>query len=142
MENTARPGWVTIVSVLFLLWNLVGIAAFVMQYSMTPADIAKLSSVEQAMWGEIKPWTWAAYAVAVLSGTAGAIALLRHSVKAVPLFLLSIAALLVQFSYAFGFVMGAGHLEILAFPTFIIVMAVVEFFFSRDWRNKNWQCHR
>lgn len=139
MANTStRPGWVFIVSIILLLWNLAGIAAFCMQYAMTPEDIAKLSSIEQAMWGEMRPWTWAAYAVAVLAGTGGAIALLLCSAKAVPLFLLSIAALLVQFSNAFGFVMGAGHLELMAFPAFIIAMAVLEYFLSRNWRNKGW----
>jgi uncharacterized protein YneF (UPF0154 family) len=137
MENTA-PRWLLWVGLLFLVWNLIGVGAFIMQWNMTPADIAKLPEVQQKMWNAMGGFRWAAYAIAVLCGTAGAIALLMKKKWAAMAFMISIGPLMVQFSNPVGFALGTDELQLIVFPLFIIAVAVLEFFLARKWRNKGW----
>jgi hypothetical protein len=105
---------------------------------MTPADIAKLPVEQQEMWAGMGQVTWGAYAVAVLSGLIGAIFLLMKKKAATMAFLFSIAALILQFSNPISYALGAGQLQMIIFPLFIIAVAVLEFFLSRKWRDKGW----
>lgn len=137
MTNTA-PRWLFWVSLLFLIWNLFGIAAFISQWNMSATDIAKLPDVQQRMWSGMGSFTWGAYALAVLSGTAGAVSLLMKRKWAVLAFLVSVAALIAQFSNPIGFALGAGEVQLILFPLFIIAMAVLELFLARGWKNRGW----
>lgn len=137
MQNTA-PRWLLWVSLLILVWNLFGVFAFVSQWNMGPADIAKLPQVQQDMWANMGSVTWGAYAVAILSGTIGAVFLLMKNKAAVNVFLISVIALGVQFSNPIGFALGADQAQMIIFPLFIIAMAVLEFFLARKWRDKGW----
>jgi hypothetical protein len=132
------PRWLLWVSILLLLWNLFGIAAFTMQWNLTADDIAKLPDAQQQMWATLGPLSWAAYAAAVLSGTAGAIALLMRKKWALICFAISVIALLIQFSGPLGFAFGAGELQIMVFPLFIIAVAILELFLTRKWRKLGW----
>jgi hypothetical protein len=136
--GTPAPRWLTWIVIIFLLWNLFGIFAFVSDWNMTPADIAALPTEQQEMWAGMNGLTWAAYALAVLSGTAGAIGLLMKKPWAVPAFIISVAALAAQFGYPIGEALGADRLQMIIFPLFIIAVAVVEYFLARNWRNKGW----
>jgi hypothetical protein len=137
MENTA-PRWLLWVGLLFLIWNLIGVFAFVSQWNLTPADIAKLPEEQRDMWAGMGALTWAAYAVAVLSGTIGAILFLMRKRAATFAFLLGLAALIVQFSNPIGFAIGADQLQMIVFPLFIITVAALQFSLSRFWRDKGW----
>jgi hypothetical protein len=137
MQNSA-PRWLIWVSLLFLVWNLFGVFAFATQWNMGPADIAKLPQVQQDMWANMGSVTWGAYAVAVLSGTIGAILLLMKKKAAAMLFLINLAALVLQFSNPIGFAIGADQLQLTVFPLFIIAMSALQFLLSRNWRDKGW----
>jgi hypothetical protein len=137
MQNSA-PRWLIWVSLLFLVWNLFGVFAFATQWNMGPADIAKLPQVQQDMWANMGSVTWGAYAVAVLSGTIGALFLLMKKKAAAMLFLVNLAALALQFSNPIGFAIGANQLQLIVFPLFIIAMSAVQFLLSRNWRDKGW----
>jgi len=137
MEKTA-PRWLTWVSILFVVWNLFGIAAFIMQWNLTAADIAKLPEAQRQMWAQMGGVTWAAYATTVLSGTFAAVMLLFRKKLAVGAFLLNVAALLLQFSNPLSFAYGAGEGQMMVFPLFIIAVAIVELFLTRKWRKLGW----
>lgn len=138
MENTA-PRWLLWAGIILLIWNLIGVAAFAAQWSMTPADIAELPQLQQDLWNDMPGWAWAAYAVAVPAGTLGAIGIILKKWWAASLFSLSLIALLVQFSYPFLVANAAqGGMEMLGLPLFIIVIAVVQWQLSRSWQRKGW----
>jgi hypothetical protein len=74
-------------------------------------------------------WLWLDYAVAVLAGTGGAIALLLRRRVAVPLFLLSLIAVVVQFGYVFiatDIIAIKGVVVAMAFPILIFVIAILQ----------------
>ena len=139
MQNTA-PRWLLWVSIILLLWNLMGVGAFVSQWMMSADQLATLPPEQQAMWAKMPSWAWAAYAVAVFAGTAGAIGLLLRKKWAVPLFLLSLLSVLAQFAYPFIIAGGLTTLgaTALIFPALIILVAIVQWRFAVAGRANKW----
>jgi hypothetical protein len=136
---TSSPRWLTWVGVLFLLWNLVGVAAFVSQWSMSPADIAALPKQQRDLWVSMPGWAWAAYAFAVFVAAVGSIGLILRKWWAPLAYSLSLIALIIQFSYPFLLARGAQtDMSMLAFPIFIVVMGVLQWQLSRAWQRKGW----
>ncbi len=133
-----KPKWVMIVSIIFLLWNLIGLASFTMQWLMTPTDIAKLPADQRELWGNMAGWIWVAYAVAVGAGTLGAVGLLLGKKWAVPLFLISMIAILIQFSTPLLYALKENLMTLMVFPAFIFIAALVEWILARKWTAKGW----
>lgn len=138
MENTA-PRWLLWVGILFLLWNLMGVGAFISDWNMSESDVAALPKLQQDLWNGMPGWAWAAFAVGVLAGTLGSIGLIMRKSWAPLLFALSLIAVIIQFAYPFMFANAAqGGMEMLALPIFIIVVAVIQWQLSRSWQRKGW----
>ena len=86
----------TPVAVVALLWNLIGCAAYLSDVMLTPADVAKLSDAQQAMYAARQAWSVAATAIAVWGGAAGSVGLIMRKRWATPLLLASLAGVIVQ----------------------------------------------
>ena len=139
IDISAAPKWLLWVGILFLLWNLMGIGAFASQWTMSDADVAALPQVQRDLWVSMPGWAWVAYAIGVGVGTLGAIGLLLRKWWAPLAFALSLIAVLVQFSYPFLFAQQAqADMAMLAFPIFIVVMAIIQWQLSRAWQRKGW----
>ena len=115
-----------IIAIGLLIWNLIGVAAFAMQYGADLAAMAKSEPYTARIFAEMPGWAWAAYAVAVGAGTGGALLLLLRKAAAVALFAVSVAAVVVQFGYSFlgtdlWAVKGASAA---VFPAVILMIAV------------------
>jgi hypothetical protein len=137
MNAATAPRWLTWVGIIFLLWNIIGIGAFISQWTMSAADIAALPQIERDLWVGMPGWAWTAYAIGVGVGTLGAIGFIMRKWWAPLAFAFSLIAILIQFSYPFLTAQGAQtDIAILAFPMFIVVMAVIQWQFSRHWQRK------
>ena len=90
-----------IISVLALVWNSMGVMAYVGQAYMNEEAYAALEAGEQAYHDGVPAWVTAAFAIAVFAGALGCIALLMKKKWANSLFLLSFIAVIVQFIYNF-----------------------------------------
>jgi hypothetical protein len=128
IEKSFRP-----ISIVLLLWSLMGIAAYLSQVTMSTAELAKTDPYQAHMFEQMPKWAWAAYAIAVWSELLGAIALLLKRKWAVPLFLISLVAVVVQFSYAFTMtdlltVKGWGAA---IFPAVIAIIGIGQWLFAR-----------
>jgi len=99
-ENTV-PKWFNIVAILALVWNLMGVMAFVMQMMMTPEMIAELPQAEQDIYNSVPMWATIAFACAVFGGALGSLALLMKKSLAQPLLLLSLVGVLIQMFHSF-----------------------------------------
>lgn len=86
-----------IVAVLGLLWNLYGVAMFWLNLTITPEAIAALSEAEREITRAMPRWIMLPFGVATLGGVAGMLAMLLRRRVAVPLLLVSLLALVVQF---------------------------------------------
>ncbi|MDI1296772.1 MAG: sugar transporter [bacterium] len=122
-----------VIAIVLLLWNLIGIAAFFIQYTADLAELAKTDPTTAQAFATMPGWAWLVYAVAVGAGTLGAIALLLRKALAASLFLLSLIAVLIQFGYTF---LGTNLLAIKGasaaiFPAFIILIAIGQLLHTR-----------
>lgn len=127
------PRYFIVIAIVLLLWNLMGLAAFAMQYTADLTELAKSDPVTAQAFAAMPAWVWIAYAIAVGAGTLGAVLLLMKKATAASLFLLSLIAVVVQFGYTF---LGTDLLalkgpSVIAFPAFIVVMAVVQLLYAR-----------
>lgn len=139
MTAATAPRWITWVGIAFLLWNIVGIGAFISQASMSSADIAALPPVQRDLWASMPGWAWAAYAVAVSLSAIGSVGLILRHWWAPLAYAISVIALLIQFSYPFLIAQGAQTgMDMLAFPMFVVVMGVLQWQLSRAWQRKGW----
>lgn len=123
-----------VIAILFLLWNLMGVASFIMQYTMDLNELAETDPVGARIFAAMPTWLWLVFAVAVMAGTAGAIALLLRRRSAVPLFLLSLIAVIVQFGYVFlatDIISAKGIVTATAFPAVIFVIAIIQWRYAQ-----------
>ncbi|MGS0528226.1 hypothetical protein ACU8V7_26485 [Zobellia nedashkovskayae] len=70
------PAWFWIITVLALLWNLMGVSAYLMDAFMSVEDLGKLPQDQRLLYESRPIWVTSAYAIAVWAGALGCIALL------------------------------------------------------------------
>ena len=93
-ESIAVPGWFWAAAGLALLFEAFGCVMYLMQVTTDPNS---LPIDQRAMWSATPPWIVGAYAVAVWIGLIGAVLLLMRRRLAVPVLLVSLVAVLIQF---------------------------------------------
>jgi hypothetical protein len=124
-----RPAaWFRPVALLALLWGLAGCYAY---YARAFAG---------ADGDGYDAWIKAAYGLATLGGLLGAVALLRRSLWARPLFILSLGALIAQSGYALvatDLVAARGATAML-FPLVVALVTGGEVWFSAYARRRGW----
>jgi hypothetical protein len=125
-------------AILFLLWTLMGCAAFMMQSTQDVVELAKTDPYQAKIWAAMPMWAWISYAVAVAAGTLGAVALLARRRVAVMLSLLCVIAVLVQFSYTFFMtdLLAVKGFSATIFPLVIIVLAIAQLLYARALSSK------
>jgi uncharacterized membrane protein len=102
MSNTNKPNAVFwIIGVIALIWNILGVGAYLAQAYITEDALALLTQPEQDFYTNYPAWTTAAFAIGVFAGLLGCIALLMRKKVAVLLFTLSIIGVLAQQVYNF-----------------------------------------
>jgi hypothetical protein len=85
-----------IISVLALMWNLMGVMMYIMQVTMSPETLQALPEAEQQLYTNIPMWATAAFAIAVWGSTLGCILLLLRKKLANPVFTIAYFAIMVQ----------------------------------------------
>ena len=129
-----------VISIIALVWNLLGIYAFYVDVTMSPDALAEMPEAQRALYENTPVWATAAYAVAVIFGTLGCIALLLRKSFALQLFVISLAGVLVQMGYAF---LGTSVLEVmgpasLGLPAVIMAIGVFLVLYANSAKNKGW----
>lgn len=124
-ENKA-PKWFMIVAVILLIWNLLGVMAYLMQVTMSPEALAALPEAQLELLENTPAWATVAFAVAVNGGALGCLLLVLKRNLAGFFLQLSLAAVLVQMFYSFFMsksfeVFGPGGLVM---PVMVIVIAI------------------
>lgn len=140
MDNarpSAVPAWFTVLSGLALLWEAFGCFMYVGQVT---TDVATLPLDQRALWEATPAWSIAAYAIAVWVGLIGALLLLLRRRLAVPLLLVSLLAVAIQFSALFLVPELAGSVssDMLLFPVVIFVVCYGIFHLALLGRKRGW----
>lgn len=126
-----------IISSLALVWNLIGVVTYLTTVTTSPEALAALPEAERALYTDTPGWVTSAYAIAVWGGSLG---LLLRQAWAVPVFVISLVAILVQMGHALFMsalleVQGAAAAIL---PLLIVVIAAYLVWFSRSAAQRGW----
>ena len=135
-DSTNKPNalfW--IIAVIALIWNGMGVMAYLTRAFITDEMIAALPKEQQAEFLTVQPaWVTAAFAIAVFTGLLGAIFLLLKKKFAATLFLLSAVTAIAQHVYLFINVEISSYVM----PIMIFVECIFLVWYSRDAAKKGW----
>jgi len=79
-----------------LVWNLMGMSAYVAQVTMAPEAMNALPEAERMLYENVPSWATSAFAIAVTAGTLGCVLLLMRKALAMPVFIASLLGVLAQ----------------------------------------------
>lgn len=124
-----------------LVWNLIGLLVYFSEVTATPEAMAESFSQAQIDFLTGKPaWATAAFAIAVNAGALGSLFLLLRKVWAVPMYILSLVAVIAQNAHAFGLANGLAvwGMSGLILPALVLVIAVALLMYSRATKARGW----
>lgn len=139
-QSNTLPGWFKVVAGIALIWNLMGVMAFIAQMMMTPEMITTLPLAEQALYTNVPLWATIAFGCAVWGGALGCLLLVLRKALAFYFLLLSVCGVCVQMYHSFFVsnsfeVFGPGGAIM---PAMVIVIAFVLLWFSKNAESKGW----
>lgn len=141
-KSTVKPPmWFWIVSILALIWNLMGVMAYLGQAYMTEEMMAEYPAEELALIEMTPAWVTAAFAIAVWGGLLGCLALLLRKKWAKTILTLSLIGILVQMSHSF-FMTNAievyGQVQGIVTPLIVIIIGIALVKFAGIAEKRNW----
>jgi hypothetical protein len=99
---TRVPAYFWVVSVLALLWSLIGVSSYLVQvYGGGPAMQAEMTDAQRTLEASMPAWVTGAFAIAVFAGLLGSIGLLIRKKWARMLLVVSLVAAVIQFGWVF-----------------------------------------
>ncbi|MAY83486.1 MAG: hypothetical protein CMP59_05060 [Flavobacteriales bacterium] len=93
------PKWFWAIAIIGLIWNIMGVMAYLAQVFATPEMIETWPDGQAEMVENRPAWATAAFAIAVWSGFIASIALLMKRRIAYTLFLVSLIGIVIQYFY-------------------------------------------
>lgn len=139
-SNIKLPTSFWAISIIGLLWNLMGLFQFLAQVYMTDEVLEMLPEEQQELYTNVPVWATAAFGIAVISGTLGCLGLLMKRKWAKTLFVISLVGILIQAAYNI-FISGAIDVlgaQALMMPIFIIIIAAFLIWYSQKAIAKGW----
>lgn len=139
-DHSSVPKWFIAVAIVAVLWNLTGLMAFSALMAMDDATIADLPVAQGEILKTTPDWATAAFAVAVVCGTAGSLLLAFKKKAAVAVLWLSLLGILVQNTHNFFM---SKTLEVygpqsVVLPVVVIVIAVALVIVSTRANREGW----
>lgn len=128
-EQSKPATWFWVVSVVALVWNAMGVVAYLGTVMMTPEAREAMTEPQRALLDATPAWATGAFALAVWGGVLGSLLLVLRKKLATTVLIVSFAGILVQMFHAFALsnsieVYGPGGLimpiMVLAFGGFLI----------------------
>lgn len=128
------PIWFWIVSVLALVWNAMGVNAYLQQAYNTDSYRAMYTEEQLEIAANMPAWVTAAFAIAVFGGALGSILLLLRKKLATSVFLISLLAVIVQT----GYLLFNDYASSIPMTIMIIVFAIFLVWFAKHSAGKGW----
>lgn len=135
-----RPRWLTIVALVLIAWGLMGVFACIQQIRLGAEAMGPATNYDRALFASLPAWYNGVYALATGAGLAGAIALLLGRRVALPLFVIALVAVLIQFGWLFATsdIVAAKGVETVYFPLFILAVTAGELWLARHAVHRGW----
>lgn len=129
-----------VIALVALVWNLIGLAMFVVQVRLTPEMVAAMPAAQQQVHAATPAWVNIAFGVAVVFGVLGSLALLLRKRLAPALYMVSLLAIVVQLvgTYAVTPAWQAYGPAGLAMPAMLVVIALYLYWYARKAAGNGW----
>ncbi|WP_250436193.1 hypothetical protein [Hanstruepera flava] len=141
MTESNKPAiWFWIVSIIALLWNLMGVNAYIQQAYRTEAVMSQMTPEQIALLDARPAWVTALFAIAVFAGALGCLLLLLKKKLATPVLILSFLAATIQQIWWFTSE-GPALMDQFSgtiMPIMIIIFCVFLIWFSKKSASKGW----
>ena len=124
------PVWLRVVAALALIWNLMGVYAYLLSVGVLRGGDAAMSAASMPVW------VTGAFAVGVFGGTLGSIGLLLLKRWAKPMLLASLLGVIVNDVWAFFLRVGPAESPIMPLAVNLIVLLLVALAYNAD--KKGW----
>jgi len=134
------PTWFWVVSVIALLWNLMGVFSYLTQAYTSIEQLEAMSQAELALFEGQPAWVTGAFAIAVFGGTLASIALLLRKKWAKSVFILSFIAAIAQFIHWLFMTnsMEVYGVQVYVMPILVVILGIYEIFFAKQGIQKGW----
>ncbi len=137
-NKPAKVFWV--IGVVALLWNLMGVWAYLAQAYMSDEALAALPEAERALYENVPAWATAAFATAVFGGAIACILLLLRRKTATLVFIISLIGIIVQMVYNIGIskaaeVYGPGGMLM---PAMVLLIGIFLVWYGKNSYQKGW----
>ena len=133
------PTWFKVTIAVLLLWNLMGVLNFGMQWTMMEEDILMLPENQQIFYLEVTLLSKIYFAMGVFGGTFGCIALLAKKSIASKLFWISFIGIILQANHNLGLANG-GEMQttINGMSSLLIILTLVLLYLTKKGLKNNW----
>ncbi len=135
MTTVNKPGaGFMVIAVLALIWNLIGIFFWASEHFLMTDEVKNALPPDQLeLINNAPSWGIFVYGIAVFAGVLASIFLLMRNKLAVPIFALSLIAILIQMGY---WIFGTAAMEVygpeaVIMPLIVILIAVFLYFYSK-----------
>lgn len=135
-----RPAWFVVVALLLLAWEAMGVYACIQQFRLGADAMGPASDYDRDLFARLPIWYNAIYAVAVGTGFLGGLALVFGSVLSIPLFAISLIAIVIQFGWLFAAtdIVVVKGVWVTYFPLLILGIGVFSVWLARHARARRW----
>lgn len=99
--GTKPPPWFWAVVIAAIIWNLLGVGAYLADVTRSDDALATLPEAQRALFESVPLWATSAYAIAVFAGLGGSALLAFRRRYATATLGLSLAAIVIQMFHAF-----------------------------------------
>jgi len=126
------------IAVIATIWNLMGVTMYLSDIFISPESLATMEPAKRNLHENIPIYIELFYGLGVFSGLLGSVGLLLRKSWAVPFFLISLIAVVLQFSSSILFTDALNILgsTALILPAVVILIAAFLFGYSRYLRSR------
>ncbi len=139
-SSVGPPRSFYVISGLALAWNLVGVAQYIIQVTMTEEAMAALEPAQRVLMESTPTWLVAVYALAVHTGALGCLLLILRKAWAVPVLLVSLLCIVVQMGYWLTMTeaMNVYGGDVVAHAALITLVGIYLVWYSRRVKDNGW----
>ncbi|MCM5661781.1 hypothetical protein [Galbibacter mesophilus] len=134
------PWWFWLIAVLALIWNLIGVGAFIADVTITQDALNSLPDAQREIYENNPSWSKAVYGIAVFTGVLGCIGLLIKKKWAKAVFVISLLAILIQMGFSLFVLKTPDAFGPIAYvmPALVILIAAFLVAFSNRAAKRGW----
>lgn len=136
------PGWFRWAAAILTLWGAIGCFACWRQFRYGADAMGPATAYQRTLYAALPCWYNYVYAVAVGAALIGGLLLLRRSAAARGVFMVSLAAVVIQFGWLFVStdILKVQGPSTAIFPLIVAAVALVSIRFAVTARRRGWIC--